>query len=790
MENPGFKGQLTVTKVYNSGKEEVVLQDHNIVPDGMGYGLSRLFSNTGSPKLTDFRINYFQIGTSSVSHFGSPEFYSLNTPITTFGNHSNVGVKTHRQIIASDEFGSPVLAAQTDTVFGEINNSHISILGDTGVSIQIELDENTANGNEIGEIGLFMNNPDGKGENQSVLAAYRAFGPWTKTNEFKYIFNWVFEGVDCSECVGIPTHSNVYYGLSSVPEASRRETQYLDIYSPKDTTNSRAALLWFHPGALTGGNRNNFNALFAQKIVQRGIHFIPVSYAVATSGGVDGGGVPVDFPIFTSGQGFGQTADSSAANTPSSVTPFRLNHGLENAFSDGLRAVQFLRHNAGTYNIDPDLISVYGGAGGADVALWLAYAPDVCANTGTADAVEETSSRVFSMGITQGISDWMALVPYNLGIYNTEQRTVPTGKTVYDMSGAIWVPDGTGFEQTSAHYYASGDHYSPALINFPHHVKYGLGQIFGSSVSVYRQGPNLGVCSFHDWGNFAGLRADFEYMDAPNIAKRYWSSRYHCSALGTTIDGQTFGHPDNSAVYSWFGYTGQSSSSLGADNVPGWKLGFSLANLAVLTSSIPTGQASPKWIDVLGFDSTNALSSSLTVRQSLNQTNAASAVVIDAIEAQPTLSAILDTSGFEFGPASGDDFWYVSSILANHGFTSAIREPLINMEFSSTGGTLNTSDQGNMPLYSGTQHITNDPHDPMFGGDMIEILTSMGDPGVHTTSSVFFHERPDLYINAQNNFGQLTSNHISNSNNTFLNWLIEILSVQDSYYDQYIGSLE
>jgi len=613
--NPTYRGHLTIQKVYKNKTRDTIFVDHNIVVDGMGYGLSRLFSNDGSSSLEDFKINYFQIGTSSVPNFGDPGFYSLSAPISSYGNHSNIETDTHNQITAATEFvDSPVLSETANVVFGEINQEFATIIQDSGIAFQIKLDENTANGKDISEIGLFMGNPNGTGEESSILVAYRNFGPYSKTSDFELVFNWIIEGIDCEACVFDPTFGDVYYGLSSVPEASRRQSQFLDIFSPRDLSSPRAAVVWFHAGGLTGGTRKNFDPFFAQKVISRGMHFIAPDYAVATSGGVNGGGIPVDFPIFTSGQGFGTSNDSSAALIPSSTQPFRLPGELENAFTDGLRIIQFLKYNATEYNIDPDLIIVVGGAAGGDISSWLGFAPEVSSSTGTSDAVEEESSRVFANATQEAITDWVSLIPWGLEVFNSTQSTVPTGKTVYDMSGAVWVPSGEGFTQTSSPNYASGDHFSPNLFLFPEHVKYSMGIMMGSSISVAKGGPN--ITPFHDWTNIAGLRANFEFMQVPLIAKQYWSARYHCSGVGNPVPSTSanIGHVDNSGVYTWAGATGLSSSALGLSAVPNWKFRLKESNKSLLVSSIPTGLVSPFWVDVLGVDATNALPSSLTVR--------------------------------------------------------------------------------------------------------------------------------------------------------------------------------
>jgi acetyl esterase/lipase len=66
-------------------------------------------------------------------------------------------------------------------------------------------------------------------------------------------------------------------------------------------------------------------------------------------------------------------------------------------FLDGARAVQFLRHRAREYNLDPKAVAVTGGSSGADIALWLAFHDDL-ADPASDDPVLRQSTRLACAG--------------------------------------------------------------------------------------------------------------------------------------------------------------------------------------------------------------------------------------------------------------------------------------------------------------------------------------------------------------------------------------------------------
>jgi acetyl esterase/lipase len=75
---------------------------------------------------------------------------------------------------------------------------------------------------------------------------------------------------------------------------------------------------------------------------------------------------------------------------------------------DCLRAIQFVRHKAAEWNIDPQRIGVTGGSAGGHLSLWVALHDDA-ADAESADPVTRRSSRVACAVSFAGPTDWSLL---------------------------------------------------------------------------------------------------------------------------------------------------------------------------------------------------------------------------------------------------------------------------------------------------------------------------------------------------------------------------------------------
>lgn len=70
-------------------------------------------------------------------------------------------------------------------------------------------------------------------------------------------------------------------------------------------------------------------------------------------------------------------------------------------FLDAARALQFVRHRASEWNLDPERIAATGGSAGAGLSLWLGFHDDL-ADPDNADPVLRQSSRLSCMAVYNG----------------------------------------------------------------------------------------------------------------------------------------------------------------------------------------------------------------------------------------------------------------------------------------------------------------------------------------------------------------------------------------------------
>jgi len=75
--------------------------------------------------------------------------------------------------------------------------------------------------------------------------------------------------------------------------------------------------------------------------------------------------------------------------------------GLPHCLRDSGRAIQFLRHKADEYNIDPKRIAAFGGSAGAGTSMWLGFHDDL-ADADSKDPVERQSTRLAACGAFAG----------------------------------------------------------------------------------------------------------------------------------------------------------------------------------------------------------------------------------------------------------------------------------------------------------------------------------------------------------------------------------------------------
>jgi hypothetical protein len=167
-----------------------------------------------------------------------------------------------------------------------------------------------------------------------------------------------------------PTHENVPYGPW--------ERNVLDLWMPKSATPT-PLIVYIHGGGFIGGSKEGVRQTTnVQQALDRGVALASIQYRFR---------YPDD----------GDTSDPQRT-------------GLQNILRDSARAIQFIRHHANRYNIDPARIACYGGSAGAGTSIWLAFHDDL-ADPNHADPVLRESTRIAAAGMLNGqftydLSQW------------------------------------------------------------------------------------------------------------------------------------------------------------------------------------------------------------------------------------------------------------------------------------------------------------------------------------------------------------------------------------------------
>jgi acetyl esterase/lipase len=139
-----------------------------------------------------------------------------------------------------------------------------------------------------------------------------------------------------------PTHADVAYG------PHRRHV--LDVYcAPGD--GPRPLQVWIHGGGFRRGSKDGIKPEWVRLCLANGISVASVEYRV------------LDDAPFPAPQ------------------------------EDGRRAVQFLRHHAEAFGVDPGRFVGSGGSAGAGIAQWLGFHADM-ADPSAADPIERESTRL------------------------------------------------------------------------------------------------------------------------------------------------------------------------------------------------------------------------------------------------------------------------------------------------------------------------------------------------------------------------------------------------------------
>ena len=186
------RGFLEIYKLFSDGSQEVVLNDHNVVVSGMGVTMSRMLATAAitSESLEDFQFKYIQLGLSG----DNQPYLGMGSGLGRVGKSltaAQYGANTALDISVHDLFASGNI--YENDAFVSLPPSFIGRPADDRVVIQFLVDENTANGLTLNEIGVYSKNPIGRTKDTSVLCVYRAFTNVSKSSAFSLVFRWTIE---------------------------------------------------------------------------------------------------------------------------------------------------------------------------------------------------------------------------------------------------------------------------------------------------------------------------------------------------------------------------------------------------------------------------------------------------------------------------------------------------------------------------------------------------------------------------------------------------------------------
>jgi acetyl esterase/lipase len=139
-----------------------------------------------------------------------------------------------------------------------------------------------------------------------------------------------------------PTHGDIAYG--------EHKRHVMDLYLAK-ASEPTSLVIHIHGGGFVGGDKRAVSSKLIKAMHGKGISVASIHYR------------------------------------------FVRNHRFPAPFTDAARAVQFLRHHAQKYNLDPTRFAATGNSAGAGISLWLATRDDM-ADPRSDDPVSRQSTRI------------------------------------------------------------------------------------------------------------------------------------------------------------------------------------------------------------------------------------------------------------------------------------------------------------------------------------------------------------------------------------------------------------
>lgn len=201
------------------------------------------------------------------------------------------------------------------------------------------------------------------------------------------------------------TYTPTYADIDYRPAGTNNGKQYVDIYHPPTGSGPFPTFLFFPIGGFTGSARpasftsENF---LVGAVLEAGWAVAYVEQSVAAINPPTGTTTAVGGGMF---------------RHPLADSEYDLDGGGDDiCYIDAISAVQHLRYNAATYNLDPNLFVVGGRSAGAANAAWVAFGPDA-ADPGNPIAQREVSSRVQGAYILQAATMWFHAIVQDSSIF-------------------------------------------------------------------------------------------------------------------------------------------------------------------------------------------------------------------------------------------------------------------------------------------------------------------------------------------------------------------------------------
>jgi acetyl esterase len=161
-----------------------------------------------------------------------------------------------------------------------------------------------------------------------------------------------------------PTHADVRYGP--------HERNVLDLYLA-ESDEPTPLVLYIHGGGFRGGDKRSLSPGEARAYLHAGWSVAAINYRLT------------------------DTAPAPAA------------------YLDSARALQFLRHHAEKWNLDPKLVASTGGSAGAGTSMWIAFHDDL-ADPQSEDPVARQSTRLTCVVVSNGQSSYDPRFAEKIGI--------------------------------------------------------------------------------------------------------------------------------------------------------------------------------------------------------------------------------------------------------------------------------------------------------------------------------------------------------------------------------------